>query len=118
MASTTNFMNSSIFDVFVHRITATRSCSGSIQITFPPAPNAKKLEAGPNPLNAKYLAVMEKQVAALVRYARGRKDEALKLAKEAVDIELSLPAPSGPADPFKQAPEFYGEMLLDSGRNT
>jgi tetratricopeptide (TPR) repeat protein len=78
----------------------------------------EKLEAGPNALNAKYVAVMEKQVGALVRQARGQKDDALRLAKEAVDIELSLPAPSGPADPFKPAPEFYGELLLESGRNS
>ena len=77
----------------------------------------EKLEAAQNTLNSRYVAVTEKQVRALIGYARGQKDEALKLAKEAVDIELSLPAPSGPADPFKPAPEFYGEMLLESGRN-
>ena len=78
----------------------------------------EKLEAGQNAFNAKYVAVMEKQVGALIRHARGQKDEALKLAKEAMDIELTLAAPSGPADPIKPAPEFYGEMLLDSGRNS
>ena len=77
----------------------------------------EKLEGGQNALNARYVAVMEKQVGALIRAARGQKDDALKLAKEAMDIELALPAPSGPADPIKPAPEFYGEMLLDSGRN-
>jgi hypothetical protein len=77
----------------------------------------EKLEAAQNAFNSKYVAVMEKQVGALVRAARGQKDDALKLAKEAMDIELTLPAPSGPPDPFKPAPEFYGEMLLDSGRN-
>jgi tetratricopeptide (TPR) repeat protein len=76
-----------------------------------------KLEGDQGAFNGKYVAVMEKQVGALIRYARGQKDEALKLAKEAVDIELTLAAPSGPADPIKPAPEFYGEMLLDSGRN-
>ena len=55
--------------------------------------------------------------AALTRYARGQKDEALSLAKEAMEIELTLAAPSGPPDPIKPAPEFYGEMLLDAGRN-
>src|SRR5687767_14520634 len=78
----------------------------------------EKLEAGQNAFNAKYVAVMEKQVGALIRHARGQKDEALKLAKEAMDIELTLAAPSGPADPIKPAPELYGEMLLDSGRNS
>ena len=77
-----------------------------------------KLEADQGAFNGKYVAVMEKQVGALVRYARGQKDEALKLAKEAMEIELTLPAPSGPADPIKPATEFYGEMLLGSGRNT
>jgi hypothetical protein len=77
----------------------------------------EKLEASQNAFNWKYVAVMEKQVSALVSHARGQKDEALKLAKEAVDIELTLPAPSGPPDPFKPAPEFYGEMLLESRRN-
>jgi tetratricopeptide (TPR) repeat protein len=77
----------------------------------------EKLEASQNAFTSKYVAVMEKQVSALIGFARGQKDDALKLAKEAMDIELSLPAPSGPPDPFKPAPEFYGEMLLESGRN-
>ena len=77
----------------------------------------EKLEAGQNPFNAKYVAVMEKQVGALIRNGRGQKDEALKLAKEAMDIELSLPAPSGPPDPMKPAPEFYGELLIEAGKH-
>ena len=77
----------------------------------------EKLEAGQNAFNARYVAVMEKQVGALVRHARGHKDEALKLAKEAMEIELRLSAPSGPPDPIKPATEFYAEMLLESGRN-
>ena len=76
----------------------------------------EKLEAGQNAFNAKYVAVMEKQVGALVRNARGQKDEALKLAKEAMDVELTLAAPSGPPDPFKPAPEFYGELLIEAGK--
>ena len=75
-----------------------------------------KLEAGANPYAGKPVAIMEKQVAALIRNAQGQKDEALKLAKEAMDIELSLSAPSGPPDPIKPAPEFYGELLLEAGR--
>ena len=77
----------------------------------------EKLEAGQNAFNAKYVAVMEKQVGALLRHARGQKDEALQLAKEAMDIELSLAPPSGPADPFKPAPEFYGELLIEAGKH-
>lgn len=78
----------------------------------------EKLETAQNAFNAKYVAVMEKQVGALIRHARGQKDAALALAKEAVDIELTLAAPSGPADPMKPAPEFYAELLLDAGRTS
>jgi tetratricopeptide (TPR) repeat protein len=76
----------------------------------------EKAEGGQNPYSARPVAIMEKQVAALIRAARGQKDEALKLAKEAMDIELSMSPPSGPPDPIKPAPEFYGEMLLEAGR--
>ena len=77
----------------------------------------EKLEAGANPYSAKPVSIMEKQVGALSRYARGQKDEALRLAKDAMEIELTLSAPSGPPDPIKPAPEFYGEMLLEAGRH-
>jgi tetratricopeptide (TPR) repeat protein len=73
-------------------------------------------ERGSNPYSGRSIAIIEKQVAALAANARGQKDEALKLAKEAMDIELALSAPSGPPDPMKPAPEFYGELLLDAGR--
>jgi hypothetical protein len=76
----------------------------------------EKAEGGSNPYSGRSIAILEKQVAALVSNARGQKDEALKLAKEAMDIELALSAPSGPPDPMKPAPEFYGELLLDAGR--
>jgi len=77
----------------------------------------EKLEGGQNPYAAKPVAIMEKQVGALIRAARGQKDDALKLAKEAMEIELSMSAPSGPPDPIKPAPEFYGELLIDAGRH-
>ena len=76
----------------------------------------EKAEGGSNPYSGRSIAILEKQVAALVANARGQKDEALKLAKDAMEIELALSAPSGPPDPMKPAPEFYGELLLDAGR--
>jgi predicted Zn-dependent protease len=33
-----------------------------------------------------------------------------------MEMELALSAPSGPPDPIKPAPEFYGEILLETGR--
>ena len=77
----------------------------------------EKLEGGSNPYSARPVAIMEKQVAALVANGRGQKDEALKLAREAMDIELALSAPSGPPDPIKPAPEFYGELLIEAGKH-
>ena len=59
---------------------------------------------------------MEDEVAAAVHLARGEKPEAIRLAKEAADIEATLGAPSGPPDPIKPALEFYGEMLLAAGK--
>jgi len=76
----------------------------------------EKAEGGSNPYAGRSVAILEKQVAALVATARGQKDEALKLAKDAMEIELALSAPSGPPDPIKPAPEFYGELLLEAGR--
>ncbi len=78
----------------------------------------EKLEAGANPYSAKPVTIMEKQIGALRRFAQGQKDEALQLAKEAMEIELTLAAPSGPPDPIKPAPEFYGELLLEAGRHS
>ena len=76
----------------------------------------EKAEGGSNPYSGRSVAILEKQVAALVAISRGQRDEALKLAKDAMDIELALSAPSGPPDPIKPAPEFYGELLLEAGR--
>ena len=48
--------------------------------------------------------------------ARGQKDDAVRLAKEAADVEATMSAPSGPPDPIKPAIELYGEILLDAGQ--
>jgi predicted negative regulator of RcsB-dependent stress response len=60
---------------------------------------------------------MERQVAAVARLARGQADEAIRLAKEAADIELTMSAPSGPPEPIKPALELYGDVLLAAGRS-
>ena len=65
---------------------------------------------------AKPFAIMENEVAAAIELARGQKSEAVRLAKQAADVEATLAAPSGPPDPIKPALEFYGEVLLDAGR--
>jgi hypothetical protein len=76
----------------------------------------EKAATGPNAYAGKDVAILEKEVGAAARFAAGQKDEALRLAKEAVDIETTLNAPSGPPDPMKPALEFYGELLLEADR--
>ena len=56
-------------------------------------------------------------LAALLASAEGRGDEAIDLAAEALEVELSLRPPSGPPDTFKPAHELSGELLLAAGRH-
>ncbi len=53
----------------------------------------------------------------LLGIAKGDKDAALALAKEATAVEQTMAAPSGPPEPIKPAFELYGEMLADAGRD-
>ena len=76
----------------------------------------EKTASGGNAYAAKEVAVLEKEVAAYARLAAGQKEEAVKLAKEAADVEATTSAPSGPPDPMKPAFELYGEMLLEVNR--
>ncbi|MGH9174940.1 MAG: tetratricopeptide repeat protein, partial [Vicinamibacterales bacterium] len=76
----------------------------------------EKAAAGATAYAGKEVAILEKEVSAAARLAAGQTSEALQLAKEAVDIELTLNPPSGPPDPMKPALEFYGELLLKADR--
>jgi tetratricopeptide (TPR) repeat protein len=73
-----------------------------------------RTESG-NPYAAKPTAIMEKEVASATRLAQGQKDEAVRLAREAGEIERSLSAPSGPPEPIKPGLEFYGDVLMEAG---
>ena len=75
----------------------------------------EKMAAG-DPYAAKGVAILEKEVAAIARLAAGRTDDAIRLAKEAVDIEMTTDPPSGPPEPMKPASELYGDVLLEAGR--
>jgi tetratricopeptide (TPR) repeat protein len=74
------------------------------------------IESSGDAYAAKPFGIMEKEVAAVTRFAQGQKDEGVKLAKEAADIELTLSKPSGPVEPIKPAFELYGDLLLEAGR--
>jgi tetratricopeptide (TPR) repeat protein len=67
-------------------------------------------------VRAKPLAIMEKEVAAAIAQAKNDTATAERLLKEAIAIEATMDAPSGPPDPMKPALEMYGELLLDMNR--
>jgi tetratricopeptide (TPR) repeat protein len=62
------------------------------------------------------IAIMEREVAALIARAGGRSSEAIAILAEAARAELALPVPLGLPSPAKPAPELLGEILLEAGR--
>jgi tetratricopeptide (TPR) repeat protein len=62
------------------------------------------------------VAVMEKELAALLAVATGRAGDAVLRMQEAVALDRDLPPPLGPPRPIKPAPELFGEILLELGR--
>ena len=62
------------------------------------------------------IAIMEREVAALIARAGGRGNEAIAILEAATRAELALPAPLGLPSPAKPAPELLGEMLLEAAR--
>src|SRR5207247_9974463 len=62
------------------------------------------------------VAVMEKELAALLAVATGRPGDAVLRMQEAVAPDRELPPPLGPPRPIKPAPELFGEILLELGR--
>ena len=62
------------------------------------------------------VAVMEKELAALLAVRRESGEEAVARMQEAVALEQQLPPPLGPPRPIKPASELFGEMLLERGR--
>jgi len=77
----------------------------------------EKAQGGANAYAARPHQIREKELAAIIASAKGQKEVAVALAKEAVDVELTMAAPSGPPDPIKPALELYGEILAEAGRH-
>src|SRR5437867_7337572 len=73
-------------------------------------------ESGSNAYRAKPFAIMEKEVGAALASAQKDTATAERLLKDATAIELSLDAPSGPADPIKPSFELYGDLLIELHR--
>jgi tetratricopeptide (TPR) repeat protein len=73
-------------------------------------------ESGSNAYRAKPFAIMEKELEAVLAFSQKDAAAAERLLKEATVLELSLDAPSGPADPIKPSFELYGDLLLQLNR--
>jgi tetratricopeptide (TPR) repeat protein len=72
--------------------------------------------AGGSANRGRDVAVMEKDLAALVAVAGGRGSDACARMREAVALERELPPPLGLPRPLKPAAELFGEILLELGR--
>jgi len=59
--------------------------------------------------------VMHQEMAALLALARGKKDEAVDLLRNAVRLEETMRPPNGAANPVKPSHELLGEVLLETG---
>ncbi|HEV2982830.1 MAG TPA: hypothetical protein VGX46_00505, partial [Vicinamibacterales bacterium] len=73
-------------------------------------------ESGSSAYRAKPFAIMEKEVGAVIALSQKDVQSAERLIKEATAIELTLDAPSGPAEPIKPSFELYGGLLLGLNR--
>ncbi len=62
------------------------------------------------------IAIMEREVAAVIALAAGQTIEAVEILKSATRDELRLPPPLGLPIPVVPAPELLGEVLLQLGR--
>jgi len=62
------------------------------------------------------IAIMERQIAALIELGAGRRDRAVEILRAAAQAEQQLPAPLGLPKPIKPAPELLGEVLIEIGR--
>jgi tetratricopeptide (TPR) repeat protein len=62
------------------------------------------------------IAIMEREVAAAIEAAAGRRDHAIEILRAAAKTESELPPPLGLPEPIKPAPELLGEMLLEASR--
>lgn len=62
------------------------------------------------------IAIMERELAALIAVAAGTRNEALEILQAAARAEATLPPPFGLPIPIKPASELLGEQLLEAGR--
>jgi tetratricopeptide (TPR) repeat protein len=60
--------------------------------------------------------IIEMQLSALVKFAQGKRDEALAIMRNATQREDAMPVEFGPPVVLKPTHELYGELLLEAGK--
>jgi tetratricopeptide (TPR) repeat protein len=69
-----------------------------------------------DPASRRRAEVLERQLHGMVRFAEGRRDEAIELLRQATAMEEGMPAAFGPPFVDKPSGELLGELLLELGR--
>jgi hypothetical protein len=91
--------------------------AGGVHAEHAPAATPTPAAPGPGgPDAGKSVRIMHRELKAVIALAKGEKDAAVGLLKEAVKIEESMRPPNGAADPVKPSHELLGEVLLDVGK--
>jgi tetratricopeptide (TPR) repeat protein len=80
------------------------------------AAECKAHVANMSPAENLAVQVMEKELQAAIWNAQGKKEDALRLLKEATAIEDSMTFEFGPPLPVKPSHELYAEFLLEAGK--
>jgi tetratricopeptide (TPR) repeat protein len=113
MAGESNFGNAN--ELFAIGVSAARTGNAALAERARSALGQRALDPREGDLRPA-IAIMEREVAALIALGAGRRDESVALLRAAADAEAQLPAPLGPPAPIKPAPELLGEVLIEIGR--
>jgi tetratricopeptide (TPR) repeat protein len=114
LARERNFGN--VNELFAIGVSAARSgnCAGGgiVAARRSPSVRARNRKA----TCVQVIAIMERQIAALIELGAGRRERAVEILRAAAQAEQQLPAPLGLPKPIKPAPELLGEVLTEIGR--
>ena len=113
MANETNFAN--VNDLFAIGISAARSGNDALARRARDGLAARAQSASEGDLRPA-IALMERELSALIQLAGGYRDDAIQTLRAASKTELDLPPPLGLPEPVKPAPELLGEVLVESAR--
>jgi len=113
MANETSFAN--VNDLFAIGISAARSGNDALARRARDGLAARAESANEGDLRPA-IAIMERELSALIQLATGYRDDAIQTLQSAAKAELDLPAPLGLPQPVKPSPELLGEVLVEVGR--